>query len=104
MVEFNPTSGIPKTSYNEKSISSDYSNMTWFSTVQPNNLGHYDPKERSMNEHVNGIEEPVAPVLDVADDTVNEPVFVQDDGDYPVDPLDASEGKKVLTENFEGLD
>lgn len=31
---FNPTAGIPKTSYNEKS-SPSFDNATWFSTVQP---------------------------------------------------------------------
>lgn len=31
---FNPTAGIPKTSYNEKSAPVA-ENITWFSTVQP---------------------------------------------------------------------
>lgn len=34
MRKFNPTAGVPKTSYNEKS-SPGYDNVTWFSTVQP---------------------------------------------------------------------
>lgn len=41
---FNPTAGIPKTSYNEKSAPS-YDNVTWFSTIQP--------KESPMNEFTN---------------------------------------------------
>lgn len=55
-----------------------------------------DPKEKGMNEHVNETEGAVAPLLDVVEhpaglDTVvgaEEPIFVQDDSDYPIDPLD----------------
>lgn len=55
MVDFNPTAGIPKTSYNSKSNPNDPNNMTWFSTVQPpedykqiDYLGHCDPiKEKT---------------------------------------------------------
>lgn len=52
-----------------------------------------------MNQHVNENEGAVAPLLDVVEhpaglDTVvgdDEPVFVQDDSDYPIDPLDKYE-------------
>lgn len=32
---FNPTNGIPKTSYSENSGGPDFDNATWFSTTQP---------------------------------------------------------------------
>lgn len=51
---FNPTAGIPKTSFKENSDGSDPYNMTWFSTVQPpeNYLRTFSPnKGKTMNEH-----------------------------------------------------
>ena len=33
--EFNPTAGIPKTSYGPKSGGPTFDNATWFSTVRP---------------------------------------------------------------------
>lgn len=48
-VKFNPTAGIPKTSYNEKSTPTA-ENITWFSTVQPNSLGR-NKKEETMTEN-----------------------------------------------------
>jgi len=44
------------------------------------------PKEKGMNQHVKETKD----VLDVDDKPVrDDTVFVQDDGDYPVDPLDS---------------
>ncbi len=43
-----------------------------------------------MNQHVREDQGALAPVLDMADKLVQDDVaFVQDDSDYPVDPLDA---------------
>lgn len=47
-IEFNPTAGIPKTSYNEKSAPS-YDNITWFSTVQPP-VDLVNKKEKTMTD------------------------------------------------------
>ncbi len=44
-----------------------------------------------MNQHVREDQGALAPVLDMADKPVQDDVtYVQDDGDYPVDPLDAT--------------
>ena len=55
-----------------------------------------------MNKHVTDNEGAVAPVLDVADKPVrDDAIFVQDDGNYPVDTLDIP-GSEIFTETEEG--
>lgn len=50
-LKFNPTAGIPKTSYNEKKgIGERWENITWFSTIQPP-IDLVNKKEKQMTEN-----------------------------------------------------